>query len=153
MIDKNRILIEVTQNICQDKKECTALAYDVNGNEYTISSSYSKDGSGYVNTTLYKEDHYIESSTLKIPTDPLLFPFPVIKYIEKINCNCKDQLIHHDDYKFYNKEKKCSCCSYIFENEDETFDWCPKCNDNTSVIIKRPEGSTSFILNPNNCLQ
>jgi hypothetical protein len=88
--NKNQILIETIKNICVNCKFCEVLARDKDtGAVIKVKARYCKDGTGYIDITLYDEnDKYLETCKLKHPTDGCVLPYN-LEVINDPDCECE----------------------------------------------------------------
>lgn len=88
-MNKNQILIDAVQNICEDCKFCEVIARDITtGKLLKVKANYCNDGSGYIDITLYDEDDkYLDTCKLKHPTDSCILPFD-LEVLDEPDCEC-----------------------------------------------------------------
>lgn len=88
-INRNQILIETVKNICENCKFCEVPARNTKtGENVIVKASYCKDGSGYIDITLYDEnDQYLDTCKLKHGTDSCLLPFD-LEVTNDPDCEC-----------------------------------------------------------------
>lgn len=95
-INKNCIVEQVVENICDNCKSCRTICTDGDtGIQYKVESRYCLDGSGYVDITIYSlEGKYVDTCKLKHPGDACISPFPNMELNQEPDCDCEDENSH-----------------------------------------------------------
>lgn len=88
-VNRNSVVIEVVNNICENCKSCKVNARDlITGKKVKVLANYCLDGSGYIDINLLdEEDKFIDSCKLKHPTDSCILPFD-LEIEEETDCGC-----------------------------------------------------------------